>query len=102
VLDENQPLEYQPIAWRRDERAMVLHRFAVDPSVRGNRIAHQVEEFACDHVKSMGFNYLRTDTNSANSVMQGFLERRNFQKTGSLFFTKCDNPFFCYDKVLSD
>ena len=48
-----------------------------------------------------GTHYLRTDTNSSNQGMQGFLKRRNYHYTGDIFFPKCDNAFYCYDKILS-
>lgn len=100
VLDEYQPPEYGPIPWRRDERALVLHRFAVAPAENGKGIGHRMEAFVCDQARSRGFHYLRTDTNSANTAMQKFLERHGYRRTGSLYFTKCENPFHTYDKLL--
>lgn len=99
VLDENQAPEYAPIAWRRDAPALVMHRFAVDPAAGGKGVANRMEQFVCQHAKSKGLCYIRTDTNSANTVMQKFLGNRDFLFTGRLYFTKCDNPFFCYDKI---
>jgi GNAT superfamily N-acetyltransferase len=101
TLDRNQPTQYEPISWSVESPAMVLHRFAVAPEVRRLRIAHRMEEFACEHTRKQGLAYLRTDTNSANTVMQSFLTNRHYQFAGRLYFPKCDNPFFCYDKVLA-
>lgn len=100
VLDEYQPPEYAPIPWRQADRAIVLHRFAVAPAENGKGIGHQVEAFVCDHTRSLGLSYIRTDTNSANRAMQRFLTNHGYVQTGSLFFAKCTNPFFTYDKIL--
>lgn len=100
TLDINQPPEYKPISWNEKTPTIVLHRFAVAPDARRQQVADRMEAFACEHTYAQGFRYIRTDTNSANTVMQGFLTDRNYQFAGRLFFPKCDNPFFCYDKIL--
>ncbi len=100
TLDTNQPAEYDPIPWNDKLPAIVLHRFAVAPKARRQRVAERMEAFASEHTRAQGFRYIRTDTNSANTVMQRFLASRDYQFAGRLFFPKCDNPFFCYDKIL--
>lgn len=100
ALDQNQAPEYHGIQWRRETAALVMHRFAVAPDAGGRGIATRMEQFACEHTLSLGLDYIRTDTHSLNTVMQSFLKNRNFTFTGSLYFTKCEEPFYCYDKLL--
>lgn len=100
TLDRIQPSEYEPISWHIQSPAMVIHRFAVSQKARRSGYAHQMETFACNHTQSEGLRYIRTDTSSANTMMQNFLKRRGYQFAGRFFFPKCDNPFFCYDKLV--
>ena len=100
VVDEFEPPEYDSVQWRRDGPAKVIHRFAIETGARGNGIAASLEAHACKLARKSGAHYLRTDTNSSNQGMQAFLKSRNYRYTGDVFFTKCTNAFYCYDKVL--
>jgi len=100
VLNENQPTEYKPINWRTNDRALIIHRFAVDSAARGHGVADSMEKFACKLARSKGLSAIRTDTNSSNTAMQGFLKHCDYKQSGILFFEKCDNPFYCFDKLL--
>ena len=100
VVDRIQPPEYAPVAWNRDGPACVIHRFAVAKSSRRHGIASSLEAHACELARQSGTHYLRTDTNSSNQAMQRFLKSRNYRYTGDVFFAKCTNAFYCYDKAL--
>ncbi len=100
VVDRIQPPEYAPVAWNRDGPACVIHRFAVAESARRHGIASSLEAHACELARQSRTHYLRTDTNSSNQAMQRFLKSRNYRYTGDVFFAKCTNAFYCYDKAL--
>ncbi len=100
VVDQIEPPEYASVAWNRDGPASVIHRFAVQGGARRHGIASSLEAHACELARQSGTRYLRTDTNSSNQAMQGFLKSRNYRYTGDVFFAKCANAFYCYDKAL--
>ena len=100
VVDRIEPSEYASVAWNREDPACVIHRFAVRGGARRHGIASILEAHACELARKSGLHYLKTDTNSSNQGMQGFLKSRNYRYTGDVFFAKCTNAFYCYDKSL--
>ncbi len=100
VVDRIEPPEYASVTWNREGPACVIHRFAVRGGARRHGIASSLEAHACELARQSSAHYLRTDTNSSNQAMQGFLKSRNYRYTGDVFFSKCTNAFYCYDKSL--
>jgi ribosomal protein S18 acetylase RimI-like enzyme len=60
-----------PQIWeeRNLDPAIYLHRIAVNPEFRGNRIGHRIVEWAGKHAAENGKKYLRLDTAGRNQKL---------------------------------
>jgi GNAT superfamily N-acetyltransferase len=73
VLDEGiamvfSVLSSDKIIWRHMEKgdAVYLHRIAVNPSCKGQRLFSEVVDWTIDHAKKKGLKFIRMDTWSDN------------------------------------
>lgn len=93
--------EYAQVGWDLSETAIVVHRLAVDPDVRGRGIAALLLAQADEVARQRGIDVLRIDTNTQNEATQ-----RLFPKAGYVFAGEIGlgfRPglrFYCYEKRL--
>lgn len=97
-----EPPEYEKVPWRKQEPALVVHRFAVGVPYRKQGIATQVMQFIDAYAKQQGLSYLKADTYSMNQKMQYLLQKYGYCKQGTTQFRNKDKLFYCYDKILMD
>lgn len=101
AITTDQEPEYAQVGWDLNETAIVVHRLAVDPAVRGRGIAAQLMAQAEDVARQCGIGVLRIDTNTQNEATQ-----RLFPKLGYVFAGEIGlgfRPglrFYCYEKRL--
>ncbi len=62
----------------------VLHRIAVANRFKGQGIAGEIANFACNYCKAQGAKSLRSDTHMQNLSMQRMLEKSGFIKCGEI------------------
>ncbi|MGA0556429.1 GNAT family N-acetyltransferase [Larkinella sp. VNQ87] len=102
AITTDQEPEYAQVGWDLTETAVVVHRLAVDPDVRGRGIAARLMEQAETVARQRGIPVLRIDTNTQNEATQ-----RLFPKLGYEFAGEIDlgfRPglrFYCYEKRLT-
>ena len=102
AITTDQSPEYADVGWDVNERAIVIHRLAVDPKFRGMGVAQSLMRKAEDVAEERGISKLRVDTNTRNEATQ-----RLFPKLGYCFAGEISlgfRPglrFFCYEKCLS-
>lgn len=69
-------------AWRSQEPYTVVHRIAVDRSVRGKGLAWELILYAIHCSQEQNIHWLRIDTHPVNIPMQHFLARHGFSQRG--------------------
>jgi ribosomal protein S18 acetylase RimI-like enzyme len=93
--------EYAQVGLDIDERAVVVHRLAVDPAFRGAGVAsalmHKAEEIATER----GISVLRVDTNTQNETTQRLFPKLGYQLAGEISLkSRPGLRFLCYEKRL--
>lgn len=98
-LNSDEPEVYKSAAWKNPPPALVIHRMAVAPELRGKGLAGKLLDFAWDVTRERGFASLRTDTFSANDAMNSLFIKHGFHKTGEIELPgRRQQPFYCYEK----
>jgi Sortase and related acyltransferases len=99
-FNRDEPAEYAPIQWSREEAAIVIHRLAVHPTHRNRGIAKELFRFAEELARRDGTSYIRSDTYSLNTRMNALFAKMGYRRTGVIRFLGRRSDFYCYDKVL--
>ena len=101
VTTEQSP-EYADVGWDITEKAIVVHRLAVDPEFRGFGIATALMEEAEALAEEDGIRVLRVDTNTANPAAQKLFPKLGYTLAGEIDLAHRPGlRFFCYEKRLS-
>ncbi len=95
-----EPDEYNGLSWCSNEKAMVIHRMAVNFSCRNKGIGTGLMRFAEELAIDNGVKYLKTDTYSLNTKMNTLFNKMDFKLIGEMSFLGKEKPFCCYDKLL--
>ncbi|WP_040214723.1 GNAT family N-acetyltransferase [Clostridium polynesiense] len=99
-VNEDEAEEYGDIPWRRQGRALIIHRIAVNPESQGRGIAYKLLSFADDLAMDKGINYIKTDTYSLNKIAQNIFTRSGYIFRGIIHFQRRPEDFYRYDKEL--
>lgn len=102
AITEDQEPEYANVGWDISERAIVVHRLAVDPEFRGRGIAEALMRHAEEIARSRGISVLRVDTNTKNPATQKLFPKLGYELAGEteLGF-RAGLRFLCYEKRIS-
>ena len=100
ITDEQEP-EYARVGWDITEPAIVVHRVAVDPQLRGRGVAEALMRQAEAVAIERGITVLRVDTNTQNQATQRLFPKLGYTFSGEteLGF-RPDLKFLCYEKRL--
>lgn len=102
AFDEQQSEEYEQVKWLTDSRhILVVHRLAVRPKWQHRGIARKLMDFAEQFAVKNNYDSIRLDAYSGNPRSVSFYEKRNYIKTGQVYFPKRRLPFFCYEKIIN-
>lgn len=99
AITTDQYPEYVQVGWEINERAIVVHRLAVDPDFRGRGVAAALMSQAEIVGRERGIRVMRVDTNTQNQAT-----RKLFPKLGYVCAGEIDlgfRPglrFLCYEK----
>ena len=102
AITTDQEPEYAQVGWDISEPAIVTHRLAVDPDLRGQGIAAMLLARAEVIAVERGIAVLRVDTNTQNQATQRLFPKLGYILAGeiSLGFRQ-GLRFLCYEKRLS-
>ncbi|GAA0336406.1 GNAT family N-acetyltransferase [Bacillus carboniphilus] len=100
-VDQSEPEEYASVNWRKSGEAYLFHRLAVDPETRGKGVASQLITFAEKTAAENDVFYMKVDTYSLNNKAQTLFEKLGYEKRGTIYLYGKEQPFYCYDKILS-
>lgn len=95
-----EPIEYNGLNWRSNQKCMVIHRMAVHPKYRNQGIGSIFMKFADELAIENNVNYLKTDTYSINTKMNSLFNKSEFKFIGEMNFLGKEKPFYCYDKII--
>lgn len=99
-INKEEPDEYKELNWSLDEEALVVHRMAVSGNRRQRGIGTELINFAHELALRNNVRYLKTDTYSLNTKMNGFFKKSGYKLIGEMSFLGKEKPFYCYEKVL--
>lgn len=99
-VNQVEPVEYEDLNWSSKEKAMVVHRMAVNPKFRRMGIASGMMEFADRLALGRGIRYMKTDTYSVNPNMNALFVKCGYKFVGEMSFLGKEKPFNAYEKYL--
>lgn len=102
AITEDQEPEYARVGWDITKPAIVVHRVAVDPELRGRGIAEALMQQAEIVAKERSITVLRVDTNTQNAATQKLFPKLGYTFSGEteLGF-RAGLRFLCYEKRLT-
>ena len=80
--------------WLSIQPYVVVHRLALDASVRGRGLASQVFEAAECLARLRGVHSFKVDTDNDNQIMKHLLEKNGFQFCGTICFDNSEKIAF--------
>ena len=102
AITTDQEAEYAQVGWDIDEPAIVTHRLAVDPDLRGQGIAAILLQQAEVIARERGISALRVDTNTHNEATQRLFPRLGYVLAGEIGLGFREGlRFLCYEKRLT-
>ncbi|MBP1744707.1 MAG: acetyltransferase [Firmicutes bacterium] len=99
-VNQVEPVEYEELDWSSKEKAMVVHRMAVNPKFRRKGIASGMMKFADELANSRGIRCMKTDTYSVNPKMNALFVKCGYKFVGEMSFLGKEKPFNSYEKFL--
>lgn len=100
-VNQVEPVEYEDLNWSSKEKAMVVHRMAVNPKFRRKGIASGMMQFADELALSKGIRYMKTDTYSVNPKMNALFVKCGYKFVGEMSFLGKEKLFNSYEKYLA-
>lgn len=87
-------------AWHQDAKYAALHRTMVKSTMTNKGIGKRLFLSAEDHVKKMGYDYIRIDTHKDNLIMRHLLEKLDYKLCGTITLAYDGGKRQAYDKLL--
>jgi ribosomal protein S18 acetylase RimI-like enzyme len=102
AITTDQEPEYEQVGWNINEKAIVVHRLAVDPGFRGRGIAVALMQQAEREAIRRKIHILRVDTNTANPATQKLFPKLGYNYAGEIDLGfRPGLRFYCYEKRLT-
>jgi ribosomal protein S18 acetylase RimI-like enzyme len=101
AITTDQEPEYAEVGWDTTERAVVVHRLAVDPVFRGKGIAMALMLQAEVEARKRRIAILRVDTNTQNEATQRLFPKLGYSLAGEIGLGfRPGLRFCCFEKRL--
>lgn len=101
ALTEDQEPEYAQVGFDLNQRAIVTHRLAVDPTFQGQGVAAGLLKQAEVLALERGIAFLRVDTNSENPATQRLFPKLGYRYAGEITLNfRPGLRFLAYEKHL--
>jgi len=101
VTTDQEP-EYALVGWDLSEEAVVVHRLAVDPAMRGAGVASALMQRAELVATERGISVLRVDTSTKNEATKRLFPKLGYGLAGEIDLRHRPGlRFLCYEKRLS-
>ncbi len=100
ITTEQEP-DYAQVGWDLDEPAIVVHRLAVDPVVRGKGVAASLMQQAEAVARTLGIAVLHVDTSTENEATQRLFPKLGYTLAGEISLRDHRGlRVLCYEKRL--
>lgn len=99
-LNTTQPSEYASVSWELDQKALIIHRMAVNPQFRAQGLAQKLMFHAEKRAGDLEIKSIRSDTCICNPGMNSLFLKLNYIQAGQIRFSDSVNTFICYEKSL--
>ena len=99
-INTEQSPEYADLSWQTENKAVVIHRMAVDPEFQRHGMGKAFFRYMEETARELGLRALRLDTYSLNDRMQRLILSQGFRKVGQVRFRSRPLPFPCFEKAL--
>jgi ribosomal protein S18 acetylase RimI-like enzyme len=96
TLNEEASPEYNDVPWQYPGKALIVHRFTVDPARQGQGLGTALMDYAEEQARERGYDTLRLDAFTKNPPAVALYEKRGYRKAGTVLFRK--GLFYCYEK----
>ncbi len=93
---------YQGVNWRKDSKAINIHRLVVSVKYRGKGIAKSLFDYAEKVAIDTKTFYIKGDTHYVNDIVNNLFINSNYVYVGDMNIPHIDGSFKCYDKILSE
>ena len=105
VLSPEKEMPYSKIEgkWTSNDDYMVIHRLAVDTTVKNKGIATKILEFSEKECIKNKILSIKTDTHENNEPMKKFLEKNGFSYCGVIYLDKepdAGEKRIAYEKII--
>ena len=84
--------------WANEDPYVVIHRIAVDTSVKGKGYANELLNKAKEVALAHGYENIRIDTHEDNRVMQHVIEKCGFKRCG-IIYIETGAPRIAYEWI---
>ena len=102
AITTTQEHEYAQVGWDLNELAIVVHRLAVNPAMRGKGIAAALMQQAETVARSLGTTILRVDTSAQNEATQRLFPKLGYTYAGEITLDfRPGLRILCYEKRLA-
>jgi predicted GNAT family N-acyltransferase len=84
-----------PVIWgsRSTDPSVYLHRIAVNPEFKGNRIMELIREWAIEHAGKTSKHFVRMDTWGNNEVLRKYYINCGFNYIGQQFLDEAEKHY---------
>lgn len=100
-VNTQESAEYEPLPWRTQRPAMVIHRMAIDPTHQGQGIGRAFFIYTEEEARRRNIPALRIDTYGKNQRMQNLIVSRGYRPVGEIYIHGRPLGFPCFEKELT-
>lgn len=101
-LNEDEPPEYRDLAWKYPSPALFVHRLAVHPRKRKQKIAETMMLHAHRFAKENNYLSMRLDVLMKNLQATKLYKKLAYENAGIIHFSYLEDPFMCMEKNLAE
>ncbi len=96
-LNAEAPEGYDQINWKHKGPCLYVHRLAVHPDWRNEKIAEKIMDFSYNYAKEKGYNSIRLDAITKNPSAIRLYEKCGYEPVGNVHFDYQKHPFRCME-----
>jgi len=102
ALSPSFPKQYEAIPWKyKSKMANSIHRFAVSPKKKDPNLAKKLIYFVEDLSRKQGYDVIRLDTYSKNTIANKFYSKMGYKYAGDINQDHMPELYNCFEKRIS-
>jgi ribosomal protein S18 acetylase RimI-like enzyme len=96
-LNEDEPEEYKSLRWKYPGPSLFVHRMAVMPAFRNNKIAEKLMNFTYDYARENGYKSIRLDAILKNPPAIRLYEKTGYEPVADIHLDYQKDLFRCME-----